>query len=138
MSSTQGLQGNPDAPVTSTGNRGRPPADAVEHLQGPAFVPDKRCKRDAVCVAFVADKEVVKERAQWRNPELRPRVEAPRWAESAAGRVEAAISAWVADKCNRVPGQVSSNEEEAAHADLLREAGRRGPDAWGTFGVLNR
>ena len=36
--------------------------------------------------------------------------------------VGAAISAVVADECNRVLGQELSEEEEAAHADLVRDA----------------
>ena len=62
--SSQELQDNSDIPVTTTGRRGRPPEAVAGHLQAPAFVLDKRRKRDALRVGFIADKEVVKEHAQ--------------------------------------------------------------------------
>lgn len=71
----------------------------MEHLQGPAVVPDKRRRRDPLRVASVADKELVKKYAQWQNPELKPQVQASR--PQAAEGMEAATSAWVADECNR-------------------------------------
>ena len=74
--------------------KGPPAQDVAVHL------PDKRCKRGAHRAASVAEKEVVKVRAQWRNSELKSQVEASR--SSAAEGAEAAIPARVADKCNRV------------------------------------
>ena len=64
-SSTQDSQENSEAPSAGTGKRGRPPADAAGHLQGPAVVPDKRRKRDALRAAVVADEDVIKKHAQW-------------------------------------------------------------------------
>ena len=52
--------------------------------------------------------------------------------------MESAISAWVADKCDRVPGQELSEVEEAAHAHLVREAEGKEPGAWDSFGVSER
>ena len=65
-----------DTPVTSAAKRGRPPADVLEHSQGPKFAPDKRCKRDPLRAAFVADTEVVKGHSQWRKSDLKPQVDA--------------------------------------------------------------
>ena len=78
----------------------------MEHLQGPTSVPDKRCKRDALRAAFVADKEVVQEHAQWRNPGLQSQVKASR--PLAVDWAGAAISSWVADERNRVLAQEPS------------------------------
>ena len=44
--------------------------------------------------------------------------------------VEAAISALVADECNRVLGQELSAEEEAALADVVREAKNKELGEW--------
>ena len=60
-----------DAPVTGTGERGRPPVDVVEHQQDPTFVLDIRCRRGDFREVFVADKEVVKEHARKWNSELK-------------------------------------------------------------------
>ena len=64
--------------------------------------------------------EVVKEHAQWRNPELKPRVKAHNF--SAVERVDGAISACVADACNRALGRELSSEEERQHVDLAKAA----------------
>ena len=96
----------------------------VERLRGPAFVPDKQRKRDALRAAFVADKELAREQAPWRNSDFKSRVEASR--SSAAVGAEAAISA-------RVPGQELSGEDGVAHADLVRDAKVEELDAWKSF-----
>ena len=71
-----------DISATGAGTRGRQPVDVAEHLRGPTFAPDRP-------VACVANRDVVGERAQWRNPELKPQVEASR--SSAAEGVEAVM-----------------------------------------------
>ena len=63
-SSAREIQEYKDTPVTGTGQGGRLPEGEAESLQGPTPVLDKRCNREAPRVAFVADKEVVKEHAQ--------------------------------------------------------------------------
>ena len=88
-SSTHNSPMDLDAPEPGNGIRGCPPADVVEHLQGPTFAPDKRCKRDILRVGSVADKEVVKGHAQWWGSELKPQVEASR--SSAVEGAESAI-----------------------------------------------
>ena len=64
---------------------GRPPGDVVEHLQGSRLVPDKLGKRGALRAAFIADKEVAEEHAQWWGPELEPHVAASRSAAADGG-----------------------------------------------------
>ena len=85
-------------------------------------------------MAFVAYKEVVKEHARRRNPDVRPQVEASR--PPGADGVEAATSLWEADECNRVLGQESSEQERAAHADSVRPAGEKGWGAGEPFGLF--
>ena len=46
------------------------------------------------------------------------------------------MSLWVANECNRALGQGSSQEEEAAHADLARAAKSKELDAWKSAGVF--
>ena len=99
--SAQENQGNKNIPLTDTGKRER--GAAAGHQRGPTCVLGKRCKRDSFRVAFGADMGAANEHAQLRNPELEPQVEAPR--SSAAYGVEPAITAWVADECNRVSGK---------------------------------
>ena len=60
------------------------------------FAPDKRNKRDALRVASVIEKEVVKGRDNSWNSKFKPQVEVSR--PSAVDGVEAATSAWVADE----------------------------------------
>ena len=60
-----------DTSATVAGSTGRPPADVVEYLNRSHHSQDKRCRVDASRLAFLADKEVVKEHAGGRNPELK-------------------------------------------------------------------
>ena len=73
-SRTQEEEGNMDILPTGAGKRGRPPADVAARLQGPTCVPDKPSSRDSLCVAFDANKGVVKEHAQWRSHVWGPHV----------------------------------------------------------------
>ena len=57
--------------------------------------------------AVIADKEIMKEYAQWESPELQLRVGATR--SSVVEGVDAAISARVAEECNRILGQELSD-----------------------------
>ena len=63
----------------------------------------------------MTDTEVEKGHNQWRNPELRARGGATR--PSVLEGVEAAISAWVAEECNRVLGQDLAEEGEELHTN---------------------
>ena len=59
-----------DAAVSVTGKRDSTPADVAEYSDGPPQNQENWYRADAPLLAFVADKEVVKARAQWRYPEL--------------------------------------------------------------------
>ena len=65
LSSAQDSQ---EFPGSGAGKRGHPRGCAAEHLLGPEFDPDKRCRGDAFREPFVAEKEAVKEHAQRSNP----------------------------------------------------------------------
>ena len=88
-----------DTSVSVTGKRGRTPADVAEHIDGPPQNQERRCRADDLCFAFVANKEVVKEHAPWRNPALKSSVGATH--SSVAEGVGAATPAWVAEERNR-------------------------------------
>ena len=59
VSRTQDVRGDMDGRLTGTENRGRTPADVVKPLKGPTLVQDRRCKRNALRVAGIAEKEIV-------------------------------------------------------------------------------
>ena len=73
--------------------------------------------------ASVAQKVVVEEHAQWRNPDLKSRLDASQ--APAVGGVDAATSAWVAEVCNRALGQKCTEEEEEMHGGLANAAEER-------------
>ena len=62
----------------------------------------------------------VREHAQWRNPELKPQVEARQ--SSVVDGADGAEPAWVADECNRALGQELPPGEEDRHAGLVKAA----------------
>ena len=64
LRNAQDARGNLDVPVTGTEGRVRPPAGVAEYLQGPTLVPGRRCTRDALRAAFVANKDVERGRAK--------------------------------------------------------------------------
>ena len=78
--------------------------------------------------AFFAGKEVAGAHTQRRDPELKSRLEATR--PYVVGRMNAAISARVAGKCDSVLGQELMEDGETLRADLAREAKRRELNAW--------
>ena len=116
-----------DAPSSVLGKRDRPALEGVETLVGSQGRQDRRFRGDALRVASVADLQVVKEHAQWRNPELKPQVDATQ--SSVVEGVDGAVSAWVAEECNRVLSRESSSGEEDMYADPAL-------DAWGKFEVF--
>ena len=92
-----------DSSVSISGKMERPPAGVAEYLNGSPQRQDRRCRVGALRWTFVADKEVVKERAQWRDPELKSRMGPthPSVVEGAGY----ATPAWAAEECHRVLGQ---------------------------------
>ena len=71
-------------------------------------------------LAFVAEKEEKGDHSQWRNRDSKLRRDTTQ--ASAAAGVDAAISARVANECDRVSGHELSEEERKLHADLARYA----------------
>ena len=59
-----------DTSMSVLGARGRPPMGAAEHSEASRLSRHKRHRADALRAAFLAEMEVVKEHASWRNPEL--------------------------------------------------------------------
>ena len=88
---------------------------------------------DASRWAFVADKELVKGNAQWRNPELKSRVSTTH--PSVVGGVDAAISAWAAEECSHRLNQGLTEAAETLHVDLARDARERVLNEWRQFKV---
>ena len=99
--------------ATVSGKRGRAPADVVGYLDGPPQNQEKRCCVDARRSGFFADKDLLKEHAHRRNPELQAR-----WGATHNPGKEgrgAAISAWNTAECNRVSGQELTGDEGKLH-----------------------
>ena len=90
-------------------------------------------------MAFVTDKEVVKEHAQWRQPEMKAKIDTQtRMDPGAPFLVDGGgpvLSAWVAEKCKRISGKALAESEGRAHADLAQKAKVRELEAWGQFKV---
>ena len=63
-----------DTSATVAGKMGRAPVDAVENSDVPLEVREERCRVGDLHFAYVADKEVVKGRAQWQNPVVKSRL----------------------------------------------------------------
>ena len=96
---------------------------AAEYVDDPPGSQDERCRADSLCLAFVANEEVVEGHAQWRNPGLECRVDSTQ--SSVAKGPDAPISACVANECNRVLGQELTGEVEKLDADLVRGATKK-------------
>ena len=75
----------------------------------------------------------MKGHARWKNPEFKPRMDGTQF--SLAQAMDYAISAWVADVCNRVPGQELSGAEGKPHDVLATNAAVGELDAGTRSGV---
>ena len=85
---------------------------------------EKRHDAGDLQVACLAGKEVVKGHAQWRNPDLKARRDAT--PASPVEGVNAAITARIAEECDRVLGQELTEEEEGW--PLGRSSGKLGTE----------
>ena len=69
------------------------------------------------------DKEVAKEHAQWWQPEVQAKIDTrARMDPGASFLVDVggpALSAWVAEECNRILGQELTDSEERTFSDLV-------------------
>ena len=119
-----------DTSTSVLGKRTRTTDGAVEAGKGADGNSEKRPGSAALEAARAVDLEVVKEHAQWWNPELEPHVEAHQ--SSIAEGVDGAAPAWVADECNRARGQELSPEEEQ-RAELVQAAKIEKFDAGGNL-----
>ena len=100
-----------DSSMSVLGKRNRTMGDAMDTGAAVGGNFEKRPRGGTLEISRAVDLGVVKEHAQWWNPELKPQVEAHN--SSAAEGVDGAASEWVADQCNRVLGQELSSEGEA-------------------------
>ena len=83
----------------------------------------KRARGDAPATTLAVDLAAVKEHAQWWASDLKPQMAALSH-QMVAGSDEA-VSAWVADECNRILGQELTVEEELACQELAHEGKMR-------------
>ena len=99
---TEGAANDMDTSSSVSGKRTRNMDEPLASEPTEMGINGKRQRWHAPETALAADMSVVQEHAQWRNPALKPQVEAPQ--SSVAEGVDGAISAWVADECKRVLG----------------------------------
>ena len=105
-----------DTSDTVAGKRKRAPAEGAMDSDAPTQSIDKKSRMGDLHLAFASDAEVVKGRAQWRNPEMQGGIDthtrrdpgAPLLVDGAG----AALSAWVAEGYNRTSGRELTKEEE--------------------------
>ena len=95
----------------------------------------KRPRGEAPAITMEVDLAAAQVHAQWWSPDLKSKLEAS--PSDAVEGVDGAISAWVADECNRAPGQELPQEAEVMHADLAREGKRRELEASEKFDVFS-
>ena len=72
-------------------------------------VEGKRPREDVPAITMEVDLAAAQAHAQWWSPDLKSKMEAS--PSDAVEGVDGAISAWVADECNRVLGQELPQEE---------------------------
>ena len=124
-----------DTSSSVLGKRARSMEEQSALEQNQQKVEGKRSRGDVPATAMEVDLAVAQAHAQWWPWEHQPKLEVN--PSAAAEGVDGAISARVADKCNRVLGQELSREEEEMHADLANEGKRRELAAWDKFDVFS-
>ena len=102
---------------------------AVEPTQ--QQVEGKRRRGEAPAITMAVDLAAAQAHAQRWSPDLKPKMEAS--PSDAVEGADGAISAWVADACNRVLGQELPQEEGGMHAELAHEGKRRELEDWEKF-----
>ena len=122
-----------DAPMSVPGRGNRTIGDAMDVEAAVDGAIEERPRGEALQIALTVDLEVVIGHVQWRNPALKPQVEAHH--PSVTEGVDGATSACFADGRSRVLGRELSPEGEERHAELVRAAKIEDLDAWGEFDV---
>ena len=100
------------------------PETDLKRPRSPSFVQEKRAKRDALQVSFVANKNFVRDHASLWNPTLKSQINLA--AVAPIDGVESAVSAWVALACEKALGQELSAQEAHLNADLVALAKMKG------------
>ena len=120
-----------DTSSSVLGERDRSMAGQSALGQNQQKVRGKRSRGDVPAATMEVDMAGVQAHAQCWPPELKPKLEVN--PSAAVEGVDGAISAWVTDGCNRIPGQELSQEEKEMHVDLVNKGKRRELAAWGMF-----
>ena len=97
-----------DTSKTVSRKRERAPAEGAMDSVVSSRTPGKRCRVGDLHVAFAVEEEVVKERAQWRHPEMKSKMDAQSRLDPAESFVVDGVGArtpvWVAEEGNRIRG----------------------------------
>ena len=102
---------------TLSGRRNCAMVDAAGTSEDLTATQEERRRVSDPYLAFFANKEIVKERAQWWGPMIKER-----WGANDAppvGGVDAATPAWTAEERSRASGQESADEERKLHGGLV-------------------
>ena len=126
-----GMAGFGNTSETVSATRERAMADVTDT---PHYLPatrEPRCRVSDLHLAFVAEKEIAKEHAKWRDSEVKAH-----WDTNHAPPAEgpgAAISAWAAEGRSRVSGQAPSEAGEKLQGGPVSAAKEREPASWKRF-----
>ena len=122
-----GSSGEMDTSMSVLGKRTRTIGGIMEPRTAAYGNTEKRQSSKTLQIALAVELEVVKEHAQWRDPELKPEVDARQ--SSVVEGVDGAVSAWVEDGSYRELGQGLSPGGEEQRAALVQAAKIKEPDA---------
>ena len=95
----------------------------------------KRSRGDAGASHVMVDLAVLEKHTQWWSSELKPHFNL--WSHSLVDGSENAISAWMAEECNRVLGQELTPDEELQCPEMVQDGKERELNAWKQFNVFS-
>ena len=122
-----------DTSSSALGKRDRSMAEP-SNIETPRQEAEGKLSRGSAPASKLAvDLAVAQAHAQLGSPDLRSKIEVSQ--PSVVEGVDGAISAWVADECNRISGQDLTPEEEEVHADSVEAGKLREPEEWEKFDV---
>ena len=116
---------------TLAGKRDRAPMDVAENSKDSFRNLDRRCRVGDLHLAFVAEKKFAREHTHWWNPDMKTRWNATR--ACVVEGADAAISAWIAEECDRAWALKPTEEERKSHGGLASAAQERGLNSWMKF-----